>query len=211
MNPAEARHESYVYIAAPFFNPFQIKFVEMLESAMTECGIPFYSPRLHATRFTPGDAGTKNDPYKTLMDNKLGIEHAGLMVAVLDFLTPPDIGTYLVKMPPKRIINLPPIPGTQPPKAEMKRIFLPDSGVSWEMGFASAYHVPVLGFVANPELAINLMLAMSTEGLVVGPSEAKMVWRLGFEAEIKDMFNRTTWKEFLDESHIKDPKQWRLI
>ena len=211
MDFTTARPHSYVYLAAPFFNVYQTAFLEIIETSLTECGIPYYSPRRDATPFHPGDRGTENVPEQTFSDNLNGIAGCGLMVAVLDYLLPMNFGTYLVEMPTpnEELVRQLPMPSHQK-NVRMKPISLPDSGTTFEMGVASGFNIPILGFLANPTTTINLMLAVATKGIVVGPTAARMVWRKRDDLKASEMFSRNTWREFINLSHVKNAQDWRL-
>lgn len=73
-----------VYIAAPFFNPEQLKIVEDIKAILEECGVSYFSPK-DESMFKQGD-----DPADILRLNCKAIYDAKYVIVVTDGK---DVGT----------------------------------------------------------------------------------------------------------------------
>lgn len=116
-----------IYIAAPFFTPKQVAFVESIEKALDNERIKYYSPRSEGVLMDLSETArrkTKKDIYER---NVQMIKECNYMVAIIDDR---DIGTI------------------------------------WEMGYATAYGIPVTT-ISNQDYGLNVMLAESVQAHVL--------------------------------------------
>lgn len=146
------------YLAGPFFNHEQEHIIRRLEALMDVAGVPYFSPQKDAGKVEKGA-----DPavWQQVFDRNCGaLGEMGWMLAVLPYALPDNAKLLLVTQPRRR-----------PP--ECKGVHLPDTGTVWEMGFAAARQVPVVGFVPDEfELkGINVMLARGMSDVVLGYKE----------------------------------------
>ncbi len=138
-----------IYLAAPFFNPEQVAFVEQLEEIIEHLDFRMFSPRkgenalemngliaklkewdhevTNTAHFYPPPkppVPSEELRFRVFQDNWQNIDDADLLLAVIDNF---------------------------------------DVGVMWEVGYAFARHVPILT-VTNHNHGCNLMLAHSIVG-----------------------------------------------
>jgi nucleoside 2-deoxyribosyltransferase len=80
MNNVEKQLFGNVYLASPFFNPDQIRRVELLENLFEENDIPYFSPMRHQ-HFTEDN---KFDAKAIFDSNVKEVRHADVVIAVVD-------------------------------------------------------------------------------------------------------------------------------
>jgi nucleoside 2-deoxyribosyltransferase len=150
----------YWYIAAPFFNDAQRKLCEDISVLLTAMQIEHHAP--HRSRLNAPAAGLTD---KVAMDikneNIAHLVRCTHVLAVLDYMFP--AGTELFLKTP----------------TVMRPLSLPDTGVSWEMGFATARAKKVLLFTTQLSAQRNLMLTTYTEGVVTTLAELKTYLETG--------------------------------
>lgn len=144
------------YIAGPFFNPAQIQLIVDIETTFVDAGIPFFSPRLHGANVKKGPL-TDEDAQDIFQANISGMMDCKFMVAILDWRLPQNQEVWLLDSSKE------PVPRT--------KLFLPDSGTIYEMGYFRAMCKPVVGFSTNKKL--NLMLTQGLRGVLTSLEEMK--------------------------------------
>lgn len=173
--------EPKCYLAAPFFSPEQVSFVEKIEDIIRETGWRMFSPRLGSNAIEmnlmierlknwdlKGRQGEKPPApsaelrERVFRDNWENIEDADLLLAVIDNF---------------------------------------DVGVMWEVGFSYAKHCPIVTITDN-NYGCNLMLAHSIIGHLKTLDSLRDVLtignpRLSFDAKTQD------WAEAIAEIQHK--------
>jgi len=147
-----------MYLAGPFFNSAQVELMATIEGAVAAAGFKAFSPRLHARQL--GKGATPEQQRDTFDDDLVGLQEAGVVLAVLDWKLP-DTERVLKEYWTNREGKL------AWRSSEDTILNIPDSGTVWEMGYAFSRNIPVVGFTENPR-AVNLMLMQSCLGVVVG-------------------------------------------
>lgn len=152
-----------IYIAAPFFNPEQVRIVEQIEEALDKREIPYFSPRKQ--HYNSDVSVRSEDHAQQIFDkNYEGIGTATLMLAVLDWANPK--GTELRLHTGH---NYDAGHGEVSPRSVP--VYLPDTGTVWEMGVAYAKGIPVVIYTQQNEHAkLNVMLCRGAAGVVYGHS-----------------------------------------
>jgi hypothetical protein len=171
------------YLAAPFFNPAQVKLVEDIEKAFEDNGVGYFSPRKCDENKMPGPLSEEgaNAIYER---NVKGIFQSHFVLAVVDWKMPDKqqvrpVKVSLVGMNSNMGEVVDPIGGP---------LNIPDSGVVWELGFTACInevlarngtatiqdplgmsflkYTPVLLFTERPpDAALNLMLTRPRSGV----------------------------------------------
>lgn len=166
--PIEIFPPPLFYIAGPFFNDPQRKMIERIEVAMCDHGVPFISPR--QTDQNKKAALDDADAKEIFGQNILGMAQCGAMLAVLDWVMPPNKSL--------RPCDLSPWP-TSTMNGPVDRweanqdiaLNLPDVGTVFEMGYVFGDR-PIYGFtLRKPGDKVNLMLTQSLEGVIYGFEE----------------------------------------
>lgn len=129
-----------IYLAAPFFNPHELRLVQAIEEAVKD--------RPDVDLFSPRRDGGNADRQGDVTANATKIFHANVQamrscnecVAVLDRVQPPGFEVWLVKYQahpdPKTPDELLPIKGP---------LEQPDLGTIWELGYLRAWRDLVIG------------------------------------------------------------------
>lgn len=73
-----------IYIAAPFFKPEQIAFVENIEGKLDSLGVSYFSPRSEGTLSEMDAKGRMDTKAGIFKKNITGIEKADIVIAVID-------------------------------------------------------------------------------------------------------------------------------
>ena len=153
----------HVYLAGPFFNDVQKLHIDRVKESCKRYKVPFFSPKDEGGILKPKP--TPEERRQILDSNRKGIRESGFVLAVLDWLMPtgqqlrvvshdPALDQYKVLSPP---------------------LNLPDAGTVWEMGFAVAVEVPVVGLRLDPKGHINVMLAESVHRVIDGYTEVDAI------------------------------------
>lgn len=165
------------YIAGPFFNQPQIDLIKTIEEILLDNSIPFFSPR---QQHTPGGSTKIRSAEHAAAVFKCNYENlqddcCSHVLAVADFLMPPDQGLFLIeKVEQKPELDREPQEDDDTGRTWMATIesgpiSLPDTGTVWEMGFAFAVKKPVILFtLADSIRSLNLMLTQSCVGVLPG-------------------------------------------
>lgn len=144
-----------VYLAGPFFNAAQLEHIGIVESMLEELEISFYSARLK--NLCPPDAPSEKRK-EVFKDNVDGIRIASVVIALMDWLMPPNQSVFICGQRLDRAW----VP--HPPALNV-----PDSGTVFELGVAHTLNVPVIGFWKDkPTRPVNLMLQETTAGTIYG-------------------------------------------
>jgi len=155
-----------IYLAGPFFNEAQVAHISKVEAMLEKMPkFEVFSPR----KQHEGEDVSINDPQHArdvFEENRMSIERADLVVALLDYLLPKS--SFLSVVPGIHSYQLDQV-------ASFPELRIPDAGTVWEMGMAYAHKVPTVGFFSNQPKKANLMLArccigfaFSYEALEVG-------------------------------------------
>lgn len=147
-----------VYLAAPFFNPVQLKLVVEIEHAFEDARVMCFSPRLiHGESPTP--IKTPDDARAAFNNNVVALKKCSEVVAVLDYLLPK--GSTLRCLSQNETGNA---------VSYSPALNLPDTGTVFEMGWAYASRRPLYGFTTFPrgEGKLNIMLTQSAKGIIHG-------------------------------------------
>lgn len=143
------------YLAAPFFNPEQIRIVESIEGIYVGCGRPLFSPRLQDQGTGPKKILTEEDASRIFNNNYAAIRQCTAMVAVLDWLMPEGQLTAVIN----KVHD----------EAQIMPINIPDTGTVMEMGMAYTLGIPIFGYTErSPEGKMNIMLAKACTGFLIG-------------------------------------------
>lgn len=170
-----------VFIASPFFNEEQLTAVKLIEQKLEEKGIQYFSARKHS-KVRPD--GTRVERKKAFLANCKGIDEKGVMLAITDWLLPMPQEMRILEIDPW---NLPAKPGDViPAHIKSDRIFIPDVGTVFEIGYATAKQKPVVGFRIQPKVPLNLMLVEAFEGMIFSFDE--------LEEFLKPYPNNFNWK-----------------
>jgi nucleoside 2-deoxyribosyltransferase len=145
------------YIAAPFFNRPQLELAETIENILLEERVPFYSPRKSGV-LKP--AASSEDRRRILLSNIDAIQTASVVLAVMDWLLPPEHYLHVIER------------GEDSWHFKSPDLNLPDTGTVWECGFAYAIHRPIIGYVSKAK-KINVMIAETFKGVVGSPEELR--------------------------------------
>lgn len=153
-----------IYIAAPFFNEEQLRVVCRIERILDDSNIKYFSPRLldeGKDRSRP----TASDAAAILEANERNIRESTMVLAWMEY---PLMRGYKTGLFESELPN------------NFKPIFLPDVGVTWEIGCAYSLKVPVIAFYTDADKMppVNLMLAQSFTGIVRGWEELKTFARI---------------------------------
>jgi len=144
--------KTFTYIAGPFFNPAQIALIEKIEELFTSKDVAFFSPRLSDASQELKAEGrmTRRIARRIFEINEEKLCECSAVLAVADWILPEnEIVTWQNEVTgDRRVLNI------------------PDTGTSWELGFARAIGKPVYLYRANPKGAVNLMLALSADGVI---------------------------------------------
>lgn len=155
-----------VYLAAPFFNPAQTKLCFDLEATMEDAGLVVFSPRKIFVCPPDADDATRESTFKGNVEH---IKKADCVVAVLDYLLPPEQSLRVIH---SRMPEVGPREGcTQRANVLSGPIRVPDAGTVFEIGLAYQMKKPVVGFYKGDAKVVNLMLAKACRRIVVGIEE----------------------------------------
>jgi nucleoside 2-deoxyribosyltransferase len=157
-----------IYLAGPFFNSAQVEHVVQLEQMFSDAKLAFFSPRMES----PQDVKDPKVRKLILGNNVEGILKSSFVLACLDWLLPLGESVRVIDKPTdapadfhceytqgEKILNYGPA------------LNLPDAGTVWEIGFAYAKGIPVIGMVKDKESKVNVMLSESMDGIVRGYSK----------------------------------------
>ena len=127
------------YIAGPFFNPTQMDHYKSTVSTVEKAGVDTFSVVRDGVVCKPNASLTvQEESFKKNVDE---IRESQFLVAILDYL---DAPLFAVKS-----------------DRDLMKVFVPDNGTVFEMGFAYSEGKPIIGFATNAKM-LNLMLARST-------------------------------------------------
>lgn len=164
------------YLAAPFFNPVQLKLVQEIEQIFMEQQVRLISPRLQDENKKPGPLSAE-DAAVIYRRNIQGLHSADYVLAVVDWLLPTSQEI--------RVVNFHRGEGEC---EEIKSVSglasgplnIPDAGTVYEMGYAAALLQSRIGcqgyvagtpktllFVPKPR-KLNLMLTQGVSGFIQG-------------------------------------------
>jgi len=135
-----------VYLASPFFNSPQKERVTAIEAILGRVKCDYFSPMSHGREIKPGDSPKVLDEVFTLDHSE--IERCDFMVANLDYDLPTNVSSALIRVHPDLSVTV------------LKHLYMPDSGVIWELGAAYQYGKPIIG-LKTVGSQLNLMLARS--------------------------------------------------
>lgn len=146
-----------VYIAAPLFNEPQLDLIDAIEKAIESSGKTCYSPRRDSGSIlmTPEEKKVMSNWDPVFNSNVEAIHKADVMIAVLEYLMPPDMELLLFRDDQNN-----------PGEGRFSAIRLPDTGTVWEMGYMRALGKPVVGFHTGETGQLNLMLSHGCNGFL---------------------------------------------
>jgi len=140
------KRDSYIYLAGPFFNKIQRNHAQGLAEILKGRGYHIYAPV--SEQFV--EQALPESALRIFERNIRWMEESSLILAQLDYpLDPPNVLS---------ILNL--------EKQQHSPISLPDAGTVFEMGFAYAMSIPIIGYFFEPVLKANLMLTESMIGYI---------------------------------------------
>ncbi len=149
-----------VYLAGPFFNSAQVKFIAWLEEQLEARGIPYFSPRLSEVSVRLRKEGfSPQIAAEIFAVNLTKLDEAEAVLAVLDWLLPPGRTLALIE---KDEASGTPLPGE--PTFFLQECQIPDSGTVWELGVAYANDIP--SYVISTGKEPNLMLIQGATGVL---------------------------------------------
>ena len=162
-----------IYIASPFFNSAQIAVVEMIERALEDNLLEYFSPmRCPATTQARATGMTPELAAQCFANDIAELDRCSHVVAVNDWLTPgSDPQPMLVRVPTHGALEM------------VAPLRVPDSGTVWEIGSAYAMGKEIAIYCHETWRNPNLMLAFSTRHIIQGERELRL-W-LGCFAEAK--------------------------
>ncbi len=135
----------YIYLAGPFFNDIQESWAMDLALTLRNRGYHIYAPVDEKfdgkTELKANDIFTRDIEW--LLSSKI-------VLAQLDY--PLEESKVLTILDQNKWRHRP--------------ISFPDSGTVWEMGYAFAKNIPVIGYLRKPSLFLNLMLAQGLTGYI---------------------------------------------
>lgn len=163
-DPRLNKQGDHIYLASPGFNPRQRAVLDSLGQLLeAKTTVPVFDPFKQGGVLKPDS--TREERLKVLEANKQGVNRAIMVVAVLDYPLDPQTHELRVVQPTtmradqKRMLGI----MNSPP------LNLTDNGVCFEMGFAAAAKIPVVGYIHDEQVqSLNVMLADSCEGVIVG-------------------------------------------
>lgn len=152
-----------VYLAAPFFNPQQVKIVSDLENLILQSGWRMFSPRKGEAAVEMNNLIQKKIAQRKVIES--GIMPPGIMI--------PDPSPELrLRVFGDNVDNI--------DDADLLLAVVDDrdSGVMFEIGYAFRAHVPIVTYTAN-NYGSNLMLAHSIIGHTKTLEDVAEVLRIG--------------------------------
>ena len=152
-----------IYLAGPFFNPIQLKLIQLLEALLKQNGFEVFSPRLSSPSLKAKSTGmTDALAAESYTLNVAEIRACDMVFAVLDFLLDNEFLAICGCEP-----------GREPGDQRQDPVCIPDTGVVWEMGLAVALGKPIFGYYQRmgEGQVPNLMLAQCCAGLVIGHAQ----------------------------------------
>jgi len=155
-----------VYIAGPLFNKKQVENLERIEKLFDGLDIEYYSPRLHSgsDKLSAEEKRDFHNWTSVFESNLTGLAWCTHVLAVLNYPMPEGKALAITNLPDGSHVG-----DTQYETLVDTLIELPDSGTVFEMGYASANEIPIIGF--HPDETpkrLNLMLSHSCEFLAIG-------------------------------------------
>jgi len=154
-----------VYIAAPFFNPWQLEIVSQIEGALDDKGYRYYSPRIHSgsASLTPEERRNPLSWRPVFESNISGLRECVLVLAVLCYPLP---GNKTLRQVEHVLVE----DGRKPAGVELgPPLEMPDDGVIYEMGCSKILGTPVIGFhPCKYPAQMNLMLTHGCTGFLTG-------------------------------------------
>lgn len=165
-----------VYLAAPFFNEAEVAMVEKLESHLRKVdGVKLFSPRLQSANAEGRDLRDPEVRAAIFKKNVKELRDAELVVAWLDRAFPADSKLVLQFADGgERDIH---------PQS--------DVGTVWEIGYARALGVPVIGFTESAKL--NVMIAEGCDWIAQSISDvAGKIER--YDRHGQDAFEDAPWE-----------------
>lgn len=137
-----------IYCAGPFFNDNQVNHAKALAARLKEFGYSYYAPVEH--QFVKDGELAAQEVFDRNINEMKGSD---LILAQLNYPMP-DHGSLVMHLEKDGAPthNFP--------------VYLPDSGTVWEMGWAYAEGIPIIGYTTGTTKCINLMLAQSCKAFV---------------------------------------------
>ena len=136
--------KDYIYLAGPFFNPVQLAWARNVAKLLRSCGFKVWAPVDEVYQ-----EKCSLDAAAIFKRNIMWLENTKFVLAQLDYPLINNRHMGILTMNNTGIVE---------------RVQIPDSGTVWEMGYAFAKEIPVIGYSKNSVSKINLMLTQAMIG-----------------------------------------------
>jgi nucleoside 2-deoxyribosyltransferase len=170
-------NENKLYLAGPFFNEEQIKWMEWLESTCDKYNVPYFSPRLHGYNLDLENPTPENRKLVFRSDVE-GAYGCGAVLASLDWLLP--IGQFSDETPDfiQQCTWGDDEYGWIP--IEDKDLNIPDTGTVFEVGMMYGMNLiynmmmdcegenttAIIAYLTKPTKLVNLMITDSVDAIL---------------------------------------------
>lgn len=158
------------YLAGPFFNEPQVRFLEAIKTCAERAGKTLWTPH---TAKRLGPSASEGEAWAVYLENLKKIDEARGVIAVLDWLQPAH----------QRLVVVTEKTDPVPARHEMP-VLMPDTGTVFEMGYAEGKTRPVYGVYMRQPRRLNVMLAQSCVKVALWD---EMTWDQFFRTENDDV------------------------
>lgn len=149
-----------LYLAAPFFNKWELAKVAELEKVFDATNVPFFSPR----SLGPDRVSDLQDRVVRRYINARNLENirmSEILLAWVDRILPPGQEVCIVQF------------DKDAPVMRRKGLIKPDDGTLWEMGYASGLGIPVVVYTERNPTEMNIMMIENCAGMLCGTDDLR--------------------------------------